>query len=197
MNTEQEEEYKLLIGLVNGDEASFCELYALYKNRLIYFALKFVKSPEFAEDVFQDTFTSIWENRRFVNPNQPFAPYLYTIIKNRILNLIAEINKDANLRQKLSANAVDYTNDTENRLLDKEYDQLFQNALNTLTVQQRRVFELSRIERKTHKEIAQELNISIYTTQQHISASLKSIRQYLKKHAGALSDLLLILFCLN
>lgn len=197
MDEKQKREQELLIGLVNGDESSFCELYALYKGRLIYFALQFVKSPEFAEDVFQDAFASVWENRRFVNPHQPFAPYIYTIIKNRILNLLAGIDKETNLKQKLLANAIDYTNDTETNLLDKDYELLFQKALTTLTEQQRNVFELSRVSQLSHKEIAEQLNISVYTVQQHISASLKTIREYLIKNAGSLADILLLLFCLN
>ncbi|MDD4661567.1 MAG: RNA polymerase sigma-70 factor [Massilibacteroides sp.] len=197
MKVDPKQEHNLLIGLVNGDESSFCELYALYKGRLIYFAMKFLKSTEFAEDVFQDAFASVWENRRFINPNQPFAPYIYTIIKNRILNLLAGIEKETELKQKLISNAVNYTQGTENRLLENEYEDLFQKALNTLTEQQRRIFELSRTEQKSHKEIAEELNISVYTVQQHISTSLKTIREYLKKHAGVLTDLILLLFCLN
>ncbi|MDD2437649.1 MAG: RNA polymerase sigma-70 factor [Massilibacteroides sp.] len=197
MKVDPKQEHNLLIGLVNGDESSFCELYALYKGRLIYFAMKFLKSTEFAEDVFQDAFASVWESRRFINPNQPFAPYIYTIIKNRILNLLAGIEKETELKQKLISNAVNYTQGTENRLLENEYEDLFQKALNTLTEQQRRIFELSRTEQKSHKEIAEELNISVYTVQQHISTSLKTIREYLKKHAGVLTDLILLLFCLN
>ncbi|MDD4116542.1 MAG: sigma-70 family RNA polymerase sigma factor, partial [Massilibacteroides sp.] len=100
MKVDPKQEHNLLIGLVNGDESSFCELYALYKGRLIYFAMKFLKSTEFAEDVFQDAFASVWESRRFINPNQPFAPYIYTIIKNRILNLLAGIEKETELKQK-------------------------------------------------------------------------------------------------
>lgn len=197
MNSDTEKEHLLLIGLVNGDEASFCELYAMYKGRLIYFAMKFLKSSEFAEDVFQDAFASVWENRRFINPYQPFAPYIYTIIKNRILNLLAGIDKETELKQKLTENAVNYTQGTENRLIENEYERLFKEALNTLTEQQRRIFELSRVSQLSNKEIAEQLNISVYTVQQHISASLKKIRDYLKKHAGTLTDLLILLFCLN
>lgn len=56
---------------------------------------------------------------------------------------------------------------------------------------------MSRKEMKSHKEIADELGISVYTVQQHISASLKIIRIYLAKYAGTYTDLLLLLFCLN
>jgi RNA polymerase sigma-70 factor (ECF subfamily) len=70
-------EQHLVIGLLNDDESAFCELYALYKRRLIYCALRFVKSKELAEDVFQDAFALVWQNRRFLNPNLPFVPYIY------------------------------------------------------------------------------------------------------------------------
>ena len=70
-------ERSLVIRLIAGDEDAFCELYAAYKNRLIYFAMRFLKSREYAEDIFQDAFTTIWESRRFINPNTSFSSYLY------------------------------------------------------------------------------------------------------------------------
>lgn len=47
------DERELVLRLIDGDEDAFCELYAAYKNRLLYFAMKFVKSREFAEDIFR------------------------------------------------------------------------------------------------------------------------------------------------
>lgn len=55
------DEREVVLRLIDGDEEAFCELYAAYKNRLLYFALKFVKSHEFAEDIFQDAFTVVWQ----------------------------------------------------------------------------------------------------------------------------------------
>ena len=86
-------ERSLVIRLIAGDEDAFCELYAAYKNRLIYFAMRFLKSREYAEDIFQDAFTTIWESRRFINPNTSFSSYLYTIMRNRILNHFARTGK--------------------------------------------------------------------------------------------------------
>lgn len=63
------EERSLILRLIEGDEDAFCELYATYKNRLIYFAMRFLKSREYAEDVFQDVFTVVWQSRRFINPD--------------------------------------------------------------------------------------------------------------------------------
>ena len=197
MYNNSEQEKILIAGLIQDDESAFGELYALYKNRLMFFAMKFLKSKEFAEDVFQDAFTSVWQNRRFLNPDSPFAPYVYTIVKNRILNLLAGIEKEQQLKNIILSGSVDMTNDTEDKILDDDLNQLLEKALLDLTSQQRRIFDMSRKEMKSHKEIAEELNISVYTVQQHISASLKVIRSYLVKYSGTYADLLVLLFCLN
>ena len=197
MYNNSEQEKILIAGLIQDDESAFCELYALYKNRLMFFAMKFLKSKEFAEDVFQDAFTSVWQNRRFLNPDSPFAPYVYTIVKNRILNLLAGIEKEQQLKNIILSGSVDMTNDTEDKILDDDLNQQLEKALLDLTLQQRRIFDMSRKEMKSHKEIAEELNISVYTVQQHISASLKVIRSYLVKYSGTYADLLVLLFCLN
>ena len=197
MYNNSEQEKILIAGLIQDDESAFCELYALYKNRLMFFAMKFLKSKEFAEDVFQDAFTSVWQNRRFLNPDSPFAPYVYTIVKNRILNLLAGIEKEQQLKNIILSGSVDVTNDTEDKILDDDLNQLLEKALLDLTSQQRRIFDMSRKEMKSHKEIAEELNISVSTVQQHISASLKVIRSYLVKYSGTYADLLVLLFCLN
>lgn len=189
-----EQERRLIAGLLRDDESAFCELYALYKNRLMYFAMKFLKSREFAEDVFQDAFVSVWQNRRFLNPDSPFAPYIYTIVKNRILNLLAGIDKEQELKNFILSGSVDSDNGTENKVLDADLNTVLAKALEHLTPQQRRIFELSRKEMKSHKEIAEMLDISVYTVQQHISASLKTIRAYLVKYSGTYADLLLLLF---
>ena len=73
------DERTLVLRLIDGDEEAFCELYAAYKNRLIYFAMRFLKSRDYAEDVFQDAFTVIWQGRRFINPDTSFSSYLYTL----------------------------------------------------------------------------------------------------------------------
>ncbi|MCC8094184.1 MAG: RNA polymerase sigma-70 factor [Tannerellaceae bacterium] len=184
--------------MIRDDEAAFCELYAMYKDRLLYFSMKFIKSREFAEDVFQDAFASVWQNRRFLNPDSPFAPYIYTIIKNRILNLLGGIEKEQELKKIIIRSSLDHTEETEHVIVDKDLNDLVKKALEQLTPRQRKVFEMSRNQLKSHKEIAEELQISVFTVQQHISASLKVIRTFLIKYAGVLhADILLLLICLH
>jgi len=190
-------ERELVVALINSDESAFSQLYAIYKDRLIYFAMKFIKSQNFAEDIFQDTFTAVWQNRKFLDPDQSFSSYLYTIMKNRILNLLYGIDKESELKKIILAGAIDYSTDTESQIIDADLNQLLDKALDNLTPQQKKVFLMSREEMKTHKEIAEELNISVYTVQQHISASLKTIRSFLIKYTGTYADIILLLICFN
>lgn len=191
------DEHELVIRLIDGDEDAFCELYAAYKNRLLYFAMKFVKSRDFAEDIFQDAFTIIWQSRRFINPDASFSSYLYTIVRNRILNQIRDADKENTLKERILSQAIDYTDDTKENILANDLREIINKALEKLTPRQREIFEMSREAQMSHKEIADTLDISVHTVQEHISVSLRTIRTFLSKYAGTYTDMLLILICLN
>ena len=190
-------ERELVLRLIDGDEEAFCELYAAYKNRLLYFALKFVKSREFAEDIFQDAFTVVWQTRRFINPEASFSSYLYTIVRNRILNQLRDMANEDQLKEQILSQAIDSTNETNNHILLNDLKEIVARALEQLTPRQREVFKMSRELQTSHKEIAEALGVSVHTVQEHISVSLKVIRSYLTKYSSTSADILLILFCLN
>lgn len=193
----QIDERSLVLRLIDGDEDAFCELYASYKNRLIYFAMRFLKSREYAEDVFQDAFTVIWQGRRFINPDTSFSSYLYTIVRNRVLNQLRDLDNQDKLKEQILAQAVDYTEDTKHRIMTDDLRHLIACAMQQLTVRQREVFRMSREEQMSHQEIADALGISINTVQEHISTSLRVLRVYLEKHKVLGADLILLLICLN
>lgn len=192
------EERSLILRLIEGGEDAFCELYATYKNRLIYFAMRFLKSREYAEDVFQDAFTVVWQSRRFINPDASFSSYLYTIMRNRILNQLRNAANEEKLKESILSQALDYTEDTKREVMLNDLKSLISHALQQLTPRQREIFEMSREAQLSHKEIADKLGISVNTVQEHISTSLKLIRTYLIKYSGSeYVDLLLLLICLN
>lgn len=193
----QIDERELVLRLIEGDEEAFCELYASYKTRLIYFAMRFLKSQEYAEDIFQDTFALIWQSRRFINPNASFSSYLYTIVRNRVLNQLRDLEHQGKLREQILAQAVDYTDDTRERILVNDLHSLIMSGMQQLTERQREIFRMSREEQMSHREIAETLGISVNTVQEHISSSLRILRTYLRKYSSPGADLLLLLICLN
>lgn len=190
-------ERELVIRLIAGNEDAFCELYAAYKNRLIYFAMRFLKSREYAEDIFQDAFTVIWESRRFIDPDASFSSYLYTIVRNRVLNQLRESASEDRLKEQILSQAVDYSNETSNQIFANDLQRLISHALSQLTPRQREIFEMSRNKQMSHKEIAETLGISVNTVQEHISVSLRALRTYLEKNSIIGTDLILLLICLS
>lgn len=191
------DEHTLVLRLIEGDENAFCELYAAYKNRLIYFAMRFLKSREYAEDIFQDAFAVVWQGRRFINPDASFSAYLYTIVRNRILNQLRDLSNQDKLREQILSQAVNYTNETKDEIIANDLRQFISRALQQLTPRQREIFQMSRERQMSHREIAEVLGISVNTVQESISISLRTLRTYLEKNSIVSADLILLLVCLN
>ena len=173
------DEREVVLRLIDGDEEAFCELYAAYKNRLLYFALKFVKSHEFAEDIFQDAFTVVWQTRRFINPEASFSSYLYTIVRNRILNQLRDMANEDQLKEQILSQAIDSANETNNHILLNDLKEIIARALEQLTPRQREVFKMSRELQMSHKEIAEKLQIPVRTVEDHIYKTLTELRKVL------------------
>lgn len=191
------DERSLVLRLIEGDEDAFCELYAAYKNRLIYFAMRFLKSREYAEDIFQDAFAVVWQGRRFINPDASFSAYLYTIVRNRILNQLRDLSNQDKLREQILSQAVNYTNETKDEIIANDLRQFISRALQQLTPRQREIFQMSRERQMSHREIVEVLGISVNTVQESISISLRTLRTYLEKNSIVSADLILLLVCLN
>lgn len=191
------DERSLVLRLIEGDEDAFCELYAAYKNRLIYFAMRFLKSREYAEDIFQDAFAVVWQGRRFINPDASFSAYLYTIVRNRILNQLRDLSNQDKLREQILSQAVNYTNEMKDEIIANDLRQFISRALQQLTPRQREIFQMSRERQMSHREIAEVLGISVNTVQESISISLRTLRTYLEKNSIVGADLILLLVCLN
>lgn len=191
------DERSLVLRLIEGDEDAFCELYAAYKNRLIYFAMRFLKSREYGEDIFQDAFAVVWQGRRFINPDASFSAYLYTIVRNRILNQLRDLSNQDKLREQILSQAVNYTNETKDEIIANDLRQFISRALQQLTPRQREIFQMSRERQMSHREIAEVLGISVNTVQESISISLRTLRTYLEKNSIVSADLILLLVCLN
>ena len=79
------------------------------------------------------------------------------------------------------------------KLQEKDYLGLLQNALLRLSPRQRQVFMMSRDRNLSHNEIAEKLGLSVYTVQEYMSDSLKSIKDYLSKHSDIVFPMLFII----
>ena len=145
----------------------------------------------------EDAFAVVWQGRRFINPDASFSAYLYTIVRNRILNQLRDLSNQDKLREQILSQAVNYTNETKDEIIANDLRQFISRALQQLTPRQREIFQMSRERQMSHREIAEVLGISVNTVQESISISLRTLRTYLEKNSIVSADLILLLVCLN
>ncbi|MDD4108854.1 MAG: RNA polymerase sigma-70 factor [Prolixibacteraceae bacterium] len=171
-------------GVKKGDLACFDIMYRYYSIRLYSFILQILKNKFDTEGIVQDTFMKIWEQREKLDTCSSLDSYLFTIAYNKTVSL---------LRKRLSERKyVDYlisiqnsdinTGETDNTEL-LEFSYRISILTEKLPDRQKEVFKLHRIKGLTYKQIAEILNISVNTVENHMVKALKYLRQNLNRDA--------------
>lgn len=183
----------VLQNLANDDKKALEELFNYYYPRLYQFSKLFLKLEDGIDDILQEVFIKIWNNRANIRSAETFSPFIFTMTKNLLLN---ELRSRLN-NQKTKEVIFNLSTIEEDHSFDKlEYGELKNTVdliVNDLPEKQREVFRLSRCEGFSHKEIAEKLNISTKTVEYHISQSISTIRNKLKQ-LGLITLLYLYLF---
>ncbi|MDR6781798.1 RNA polymerase sigma-70 factor (family 1) [Pedobacter africanus] len=190
LNILQDEE--LLQLLKQEQMAAFEEIYNRYWDKLYAAAYKRLQSKEVSEELVQDLFTSLWINRNVLNIHTSVAGYLFTSVRYLVLGQIQKEMVRASYKESLSLNRID--NSTEETVLLNDLVANLNVAVEQLPVKCKSVFELSRKEFKSNKEIAAELGISEKTVENQLTKALKRLRLGLNSLLLSLSMLMITLF---
>lgn len=182
------------------ERVRFEDVYLSYFSKMKYFAKEYVISEEDAENIVQDVFVELWENKEMLNMHMNLIAYLFTTIKNKCLNHLRHklvVQETANKLQEeytisLRMNLDSLETFDNNLFSDQDIEKLISRALDALPEKCRAIFIMSKIEGKKHNEIAQELNISINTVGSQIGIAYKKLRTELKDYL----PILLFLFSL-
>ena len=166
--------------LQRGNAKAFELLYDRYHARLYNFCLKIIRNAQEAEDLVQDVFIAIWENREKLDENKSFSSFVFMIAKNKMLNKIKknlshQIYMD--FMQKENQDRDDLRKDIESY----ELMNLLQKTIHQLPEKTKEIFLLSRNEGLTYKEIALKLNISENVVDHEIRKSLMHIKDQIRK----------------
>ena len=70
------------------DEAAFHDLFTRFRNYLVLFAMRRVEQLDVAEDIVQETFITVWENKKTFNSYQGLKAYLYELVQNKCTNYL-------------------------------------------------------------------------------------------------------------
>lgn len=183
--------------LQKGCQKAFEEVYNLYHKRIYGFCIKYGLNRSDAEEITQEVFIKIWENRKKINPDKKLYSYILTISKNIIIDSFKKkVKNQATNQYQMNFMKPVNINNVEQEINLSELQNRIEEALINLPDRRREVFELSRIHGFSNLEIANQLKISPKTVENHINLALQGFRETLKNDEIGYSQSSLLLFIL-
>lgn len=165
------------------DFKAFERLFKSHYPDLYAFGYRFVQDRSQVEDLIQDVFLHLWENRSQIEIRSSIQAYLRTAVKNKALSYLRSyyhlqvaLVPTEEMSTPASVAAFEDQPDT------KALIQLVQKGIERLPKQCRLIFQLSRHSGLTYDEIAQELGVSKETVKSQIKIALHKLRTFLGKH---------------
>ena len=166
-----------------GDEQAFELLFKMYYTKLCSYSNKYLLNHEEAQDVVQDVFLKLWEDRDEIDAKESLKAYLFKITANSSINKLRRRKVKTKYDEILKFVYVDNSESSPyTSFLERELSEYISLALNKIPPQCRRVFDLSRIEGLKYSEIAEYLEISVKTVESHMSKALVILRTELKEY---------------
>lgn len=183
----------VLTQLADGKSAAIEELYDYYYPRLYNFSRTFLKLQEGIDDILQEVFIKIWQNRKNISSSATFNSYVFVVTRNLLLNELRSRLNNEKVKDRIGklAVAVEYS-----FLEQSEYHDLkekIDRAIGELPIRQKEIFILSRMDGLSHKEISEKLTITSKTVEYHIARSIVFLKEKLKNF-DLVTILLLYLF---
>ncbi len=171
---------ELVNRLRDGDTSAYTEIYERYSGPLYLFVLKRWEDRDGAKDLVHDFFLKLWEKREELEISSNLTAYLFTAVRHAMLNQIShEKVKTRYIDSFLSFLDTVEPKGTDYLMREKEMKVIIEREIDNLNPRMREVFELSRKENLSRKEIAEALGISEETVKNHMHKALKTLKRNL------------------
>jgi len=181
----------LLEKLKNDDQSAFTIIFTKYYDDLVRFSFGYTKDSDASEEIIQEVFLKLWENRKSLEIHSSLKSFLLKTVQNRSIDSLRHVNITHKYASIILENPLLAENDTENYILHSELETNFKHAMATIPVEYAEVFRMSRMETLNYQEIAQKLDISVRTVEVRISKALSLLKNELKDY------LVLVLMLIN
>ncbi len=159
-----------------GDKKAFEYLFNTYFVSLSRFIFIYVKDTGIAEELALDVFVSVWEKRENLDIKTTLKSYLFQAARNRAINYIRDNDRFVAVSDWTSLDRIEIDDSFE----IKELERLISEAVCSLPDRCREIFQKSRTEHLSNKEIADKLNVSVKNVEAQITKAIKLIKDYLK-----------------
>lgn len=154
---------------------------------LVRYATRFVPESS-AEDVVQDAFVRIWNGRERIDPSQSLKAFAYRTVRNLCLNRI----RDGKTRDSLLAERyevpISAAPDPDDELVHSDFAERLRDWIGELPARQREALELSRFQGLSHEEVAEAMDLSPRTVNNHLVNALRAIRDRVRAYEPTLLD---------
>ena len=176
-----EEERLLLQAIAAGDSQAFRVLVTIFWSRVYGNTLTLVKSPQTAEEITQDIFLKIWQQKEKLAEVQSFKHYIYVVGRNQI---ISQLRKKVAQKEEEPGDILEDRLVPDKQLQYKETYRFIMEGIAKLTPQQQLIFKMSRLDGMSYEEIGRKLGLSKNTVKGHMVLALNYLRIYVRDHAG-------------
>lgn len=178
-----------LASVARGDVQAFDRLFLYYYPRIKGFISGLLQNEEEAEDISQDIFVSMWQNRERLTNIRNLNAYLFRVAKNAVFRYIerALLFRDYRQQTEQAFSVQSSRCEQEDELYARELEFLISAVVNKMPPQRKQIYKMSRIEGLCNDEIAARLSINKRTVENHLTLALATIRKVI--------GLFFILFC--
>lgn len=186
-------ETELLQQVASGDRMAFRRLFDQLWASVYSAALRLTRSPEMAQDLSQEVFVRLWENRSKLADVTNIYAWLYTITRNLVTDFLRKKVFQDNNKAFLASYYAHNDADPFSTLELREQQEKLKAAIEQLPLQLKQVVTLSYFEGRSHKEIAAILQITPASSRIYLVRAIAMLR---KNSAGDGNKVLLKLLWL-
>lgn len=170
-------ENELIAALTLGSESAFTKIYEHYWLKLLALAYSHTKNKQIAEGIVQDVFISVW-NRRTTLKIQSLSNYFAIAVKFSVFKYKQREQRRREIELE-NCKSEDYTQ--EDKMIEARFlEEYFKGVVEQLPEKCRMVFNYSRVQGLSNREIAQEMSVSEKTVEAHLTKAIKALRVSLK-----------------
>ncbi|MDD4590327.1 MAG: RNA polymerase sigma-70 factor [Parabacteroides sp.] len=180
-NFNAKEDEELLSLLYKGSEDAFSVIFNRYNKLLYTLAFNYLKSDDSAKNAVQTVFMKLWESRSILNISINLRNYLYTMLKNYVLNEIRNNNLAIEKNYEIARSMQENEDDTFTKLANKDMIQRLYEAIKKLPAQKRLICQLKLQGDLSNQEIADKMHLSVPTVKTHYNQAIKMLREYFTK----------------
>lgn len=159
-----------------GDEVAFRMIFEFYKPQLFNRIKRVCSSVSDAEEILQEAFVQLFLKRQDLATIESIYPFLYVVSQRMVVSLFRKQVVRQTYQSNLATEWAEYEENLQNHIENREILRLVDEVAEDLPPQQRKVFQLNKLEGLTYAEISDEIGISKNTVRNHLVSACSYIR---------------------